>query len=262
MNDQEKPVTELDLHAYLDGELDETDRLRIEAYMAEHPHASEQLRKYQQTNLDLHRLYDPVLNEPVSDAFRVPADRKTSLRFMPPVLRAAALAGIAVITGLGGWTLRGVWETTVAAPELVHLVQPAAFAHVVYSTDPDYPVEFGAEKQELLAGWLSQRMHTDIQAPELGELGFELVGGRLLPSTNRMAAQFMYQNPVGDRITVYLRREDWEGRPTVFQFAEHDGVRVFYWIDDTMGYAVSGAVDKERLITVARAVHDSFASDG
>ena len=68
MNKDAHPVNDVDLHAYVDGELDEGRRLDVEAYLAGNPEAAEQVRQYQQINQDLHRLFDPVLNESVPAA--------------------------------------------------------------------------------------------------------------------------------------------------------------------------------------------------
>lgn len=259
MNKDTQPVNDADLHAYVDNELDGSRRLEIEAYLAGNPEAAEQVRHYQRLNQDLHRLFDPVLNE------FVPATLATARPGVPRVsrwssaARAAALAGIVLVSGLGGWLLHtrvGVVEDTAV---LVNLVRPAAFAHVVYSTDEQYPVEIQAEQQDLLVYWLSERMHTSMKAPDLGGLGFDLVGGRLLPSTDRMAAQFMYQNAGGERITLYVRRVAWKNQQAAFQYLEAQGVNVFYWIDGQMGYALSGDLDKKRLIVIAEVAQDAFA---
>ena len=45
-----------------------------------------------------------------------------------------------------------------------------------------------------------------IKAPDLTGFGFRLMGGRLLPaSTNGVAAQLMYDDDHGTRLTLYLR---------------------------------------------------------
>lgn len=253
-----KAVTDADLHSYIDGELDEGGRLRVEAYLVEHPTQSAQVQHYQKINSDLHQLYDSVLNEPVPEIFRFPERKKTYPNIFPNILKVAAVAGFMVITGVGGWIAHDQWGATTNSQEYVHLVQPAAFAHYVYSTDPHYPVEFNASKKEILADWLSDRMHTDIKAPILSNLGFTLIGGRLLPSTNRMAAQFMYQNSTNERITVYVRRDDWDAQATEFKYSNQDGTKTFYWSDGTMGYAVSGNIDKTQLIAAANQVHKAF----
>ncbi|GMQ87414.1 MAG: anti-sigma factor [Gammaproteobacteria bacterium] len=253
------PVNDADLHAYVDGELDESRRVDIEAYLAGNPDAAEQVRQYQQLNQNLHRLFDPVLNEPVPAAL-VPVSTGSHAGYgWLPGMRAAALAGIVLVSGLGGWLLHSRTSATESSVALVNLVQPAAFAHAVYTTDDQFPVEIQAEQQDVLSNWLSERMHTSIRAPDLGALGFDLVGGRLLPSTNRMAAQFMYQDAGGERITLYVRRIAWENRQAAFQYHEAEGVGVFYWIDGPMGYALSGSLGKKRLIAIAEAAQDAFA---
>ena len=88
----------------------------------------------------------------------------------------------------------------------IHLVQPVSFAHAVFSTETLHPVEVSAKDEQHLVGWLSKRLHTEIKAPDLSSNNFELVGGRLLPSTNRMAAQFMYERSDNIRITLYSKK--------------------------------------------------------
>lgn len=259
MNKDAHPVNDVDLHAYVDGELDENRRLDVEAYLAGNPEAAEQVRQYQQINQDLHRLFDPVLNESVPAALASVSTGSYTGDHWWRAVRAAAWAGVVLVSGLSGWFLHAGSNSAENSAALVNLVQPAAFAHVVYSTDDQYPVEIQAEQQDVLSNWLSERMHTSIQAPDLGRLGFDLVGGRLLPSTNRMAAQFMYQNADGERITLYVRRVVWKNRQTAFQYQEAEGVSVFYWIDGPMGYALSGNLGKKRLIAIAEAAQDAFA---
>src|SRR3546814_20591799 len=60
--------------------------------------------------------------------------------------------------------------------------------------------------------------------------GYRLVGGRLLPAGDGVAGQFMYENPGGLRLTLFLvsgpARDE-----TAFRYVEETGVSVFYWRD-------------------------------
>ena len=47
--------------------------------------------------------------------------------------------------------------------------------------------------------WLTKRLGTPVKPPMLGTLGYELVGGRLLPGNSGPVAQFMYQEASGQR---------------------------------------------------------------
>ncbi len=241
-------VTDQQLHAYLDNELDARGRLAVEARLAADPQLAARLQAYRRLGERLHARYDALLSEPVA----LPPGRR---RRLPPWLaRAAGVALVALLSGVLGWQLKAR-SGAAPSPELADLVQPAAFAHQVYATDSHYPVEIPAGERDSLDRWVSQRMHTELRAPDLGAQGFKLIGGRLLPSTNRMAAQFMYEDEQGGRLTLYIRRlSDFPGVAN-FRYREQERLHLFYWIDKSMGYAVVGEQPAAQLIAVANAVH-------
>jgi anti-sigma factor RsiW len=47
-------------------------------------------------------------------------------------------------------------------------------------------------------------------------------------------------------------------KESAFRFAQEGNVRVFYWIDRRLGYALSGEISKEELLRVATAVHQQL----
>lgn len=183
-----------------------------------------------------------------------------------------------LVSGLLGWSLHSSAEDS--APGLASgaavteeqelrgagglqvqtdLIHPALFAHQIYALDGRRPVEVPAMQQASLNRWVSERMRTPLKAPDLSGQGLNLMGGRLLPSSNRMAAQFMYQDAQGKRTTVYVRRISGGGRSD-FQYREQGELNGFYWIDHAMGYAVIGEQSAPRLIAVAGAVQHAFAA--
>jgi len=249
MNDAVTPIADHELHAYVDGELDEQRRVEVEAWLAAHPSAAERVRDYQMIRDRLHERFDPLLSEPVEVPAGPPA------RYAQAFARAAVISALVLVSGALGWTLKGWTHSASPALEIADLVQPAAFAHQVYSTDTRYPVEIPAVDQALLNRWVSLRMHTELRAPDLSTQALTFVGGRLLPSTNRMAAQFMYEDGEGQRLTVYVRRIGRQDGFSGLQYREEDGLHVFYWLDRAMGYAVIGEQPASRLIAVANAVH-------
>ena len=248
MND-EKSVTEHDLHAYVDNQLDSARRAEIESYLEQHPDAAATVAELRQLDQSLHALFDPVLAEPIPTTIQFPPIKQ---RY---ALRAAAVVAWLVLGTLLGWNLKS-WNGATPADLLeTQLVRPAAFAHVVYSAEVLHPVEVKADQEQHLVQWLSKRLNTPINAPNLTEGGYHLVGGRLLPSTDRMAAQFMYEDASGRRVTLYLRRGAWDNDLTAFRFSRSGDVGVFYWIDGQMGYALSGALEKTELLKLAVIIH-------
>ncbi|TCK19021.1 anti-sigma factor RsiW [Thiogranum longum] len=252
MKPGDKSVSEHELQAYVDGELDARRRLQIEAWLATHPDAADRLQDYRQIQTQLHARFDSILAQ--GSDVHVPA-RPVSLAGFS---RVAAVAALMLISGLLGWVLKPDPQLIATGPVMNDLVQPAAFAHQVYSTDIRYPVEIAAAEQASLNRWLSQRMHTDLRAPDLSHENLKFLGGRLLPSTNRMAAQFMYEDTQGQRLTVYVRRVNDPAGVSEFRYREQGDLHVFYWIDGEMGYAVVGTQPASRLVTVASAVQTVF----
>jgi anti-sigma factor RsiW len=240
-----KPITEAELHAYVDGALPEGDRAGIEAWLASHPEDAERLRAYAEQNTLLRSFYNPVLEEPV------PAKL---LAVRPRAWRGyAAAAGIFAL-GIGlGWFVRGVFITPQVVP--VPLARQAAIAHVVYSPEVRHPVEVTADEEEHLVRWLSKRLGTALKAPKLAPLGYELVGGRLLSGPQGPVAHFMYQDARGQRLTLYVSRQRGEPRDTAFRFSQEERVSVFYWVDGNFGYALSGEVRRDQLLKVADVVY-------
>ena len=99
---------------------------------------------------------------------------------------------------------------------------------------------------------------TPVRPPQLGALGYELIGGRLLPGNSGPVAQFMYQDASGQRLTLYVTTENVTNRDTGFRFAREGQVNVFYWIDGKFGYALSASIDKGEQARVATAVYDQL----
>jgi anti-sigma factor RsiW len=241
-------VTESDLHAYVDGVLPASRRTEVEAYLADHREDAERVAAYRRQNEALRAQYDPVLDEAVPDRLRARRIRRTGLS-----LRYAVVAGWIALGGVIGWTLNAY--TSKERAEASAWARRAAMAHVVYSPEVRHPVEVGADQEKHLVNWLSKRLGTPLKVPHLAEVGYTLVGGRLLPGDRGPVAQFMYQDAKGQRLTLYVRANHEKSRETAFRFAQENNVSVFYWLDRRLGYALSGEIDRAELLRVANAVY-------
>jgi anti-sigma factor RsiW len=208
----------------------------------------------------LHQLYDPVLDEPVPERLRARLAQ-------PGRWRLAAIAAGWAVLGLGagimaGWQLhawRAMTPNTASQAEVPGFVKRAAVAHAVYSPEVRHPVEVGADQEEHLVAWLSKRLGSPLRAPKLEDNGYFLVGGRLLPGESGPVAHFMYQSKQGTRITLYVRTYPAGNNETAFRYAAEGNVKVFYWIDRKLGYALSSAdVGTDDLLKVANTVYQQL----
>lgn len=242
-------ITEADLHAYVDGALPEARRAEVETYLAARPQEAGRVQAYRRQNEELHRLFDPVLDEPVPERLRVSLTARR--RFFP--LRYAAVVAWITLGGVIGWQLSGMQHPP--STNSAAFARQAAIAHIVYSPEVRHPVEVGADQETHLVNWLSKRLGAQLKVPHLGDLGYTLVGGRLLPGDTGPVAQFMYQDAKGLRLTLYVRTNAEDARETAFRFARENKIGVFYWLDGRLGYALSAEIAKDELLRVATAVY-------
>lgn len=243
------PITETDLHAWLDGELPASRRSDVEAFLAANTDEADRLAAYRRQDEALRARFDPVLDEPVPARL---TERKPRTR--AGFIRYAAAIGWLFLGGVAGWHLHGL-KTEDYRFDTPSWARRAALAHVVYSPEVRHPVEVAADQEAHLVAWLSKRLGTPLKIPRLDGLGYGLVGGRLLPGDQGPVAQFMYQDGRGRRLTLYVRTNRDQNKETAFRFAQDGNVRVFYWIDRRLGYALSGEIDKSELLRVANTVY-------
>jgi len=256
------PMTEAELHAYVDGRLGSARRAEVEAFLAARPDDRERVLDWQAQNLMLRAALGTVHDEPVPLRLTVRPPSPWPWRGL-----AAGLAIAAVSAGTA-WSVRGALDAeaariALATPpaqgvadeqRLSALAHRAAVAHVVYSPEVRRPVEVGADQEQALVTWLTKRLGTPVRAPALAAVGYELIGGRLLPGDAGPVAQFMYGSASGQRLTLYLSR-DIAGQDTAFRFTKDGAVNVFFWREAGFGYAISAGADREELLRVSQEVY-------
>ena len=260
-----KPVTEADLHACADHRLDPARHVEIDSFLDAHPAERQRVDDWRAQNLALKHMLDPVMAEPLPLRLPLMPVPRADWQAWPWRSLAAGVA-IAVISTGSAWWGRGAYDghlqrsATLAeaqAGTLKGFAHRAAVAHVVYSPDVRRPVEVGADQEQALITWLTKRMGTEVRSPDLHALGYGLIGGRLLPGDKGPVAQFMFSGAKGERLTLYVTRED-AGRETAFKFGQDGPVNVFYWVDKSFGYAISSGDSRQEMLRVAQAVYSQL----
>jgi anti-sigma factor RsiW len=170
-------------------------------------------------------------------------------------LRAAAAVAWLAVGAVAGYGLHG-WLTPQAAPTL--FAERAAVAHAVYAAEVLHPVEVSAEQEQHLVQWLSKRLGRELRTPDFTPFGYQLVGGRLLPGDKSPAAQFMYQDVRGARLTLYVSTPGGGAQPSAFRYGEEAGMHVLYWVDRDLGFALVGEPDRARLMDIAHVAYQAL----
>jgi anti-sigma factor RsiW len=257
MSDKSVKIEDDELHAWIDGQLGE-DRLRaVEEAVAADPALAAKAEAFAAQNRELAALFGAVADEPLPDRLHAAklAARRPRRRWLVPLAASVTWLAIGI---LGGW-LGNEWigeRPLVEASR--HVAAEAVSAHRVYAVEVLHPVEVFAEQETHLVKWLSKRLGHEIHAPDLSPLGFGLVGGRLLPAMGgEPAAQFLYEDQGGRRVTIYISIFR-SGQETAFRYQEMNGAGAFVWLEPEMGYAIVGDIPREPLLAVSKIVYETF----
>jgi len=255
MTDPRIPVTEDELHAYVDGELPPERRSDVEAWLTTHADDAERVRSWRAMADALHARYDTVANEPVPRRLEIERLERTSRKWLYGAI-AASFAAF-VVGGGTGWLAHGA----AAKPSIFQsFTVDALDAHRLYVVEVRHPVEVPGNERVHLQQWLTKRCGWNVRAPELDATGLKLVGGRLLPGPTGPASFLMYESASGERFTVYTAKAATE--TTQMRYTTQNNEGALFWADRGVGYVVSGGSDRERLTQVARLVYDQSEKGG
>src|SRR3954471_14918163 len=255
MIERKIPVSEDELHAYVDNELPAERREDVEAWLATHPQDEERVRSWQSMAEALHARYDAVADEPVPQRHHIERLVRQPRKLVYGAI-AATLAAFIAGGGLG-WIAHGASASPSAFQSFTG---DALGAHRLYVVEVRHPVDVPGNEREHLEQWLTKRCGWEVRAPELDATGLKLVGGRLLPGPTGPASFLMYEGPTGERFTLYTSRAKTKTAQMRYTAAENSGA--MYWSEDGVGYVLSGPTDKDRLNQVARLVYDQTEKSG
>jgi anti-sigma factor RsiW len=132
---------------------------------------------------------------------------------------------------------------------------------LVYASDKRRPVEVWATQRDDLARWLTNRLNRPVAPPDLSSLDYQLLGGRLVATAHGPAALFMYENPKGVRLAIYLRPIP-AGQSTPPERTDVKNAEGYAWIDRGIGYSVVAAEPDDKLQELTRQVRREMAASG
>ena len=251
------PYCVADLHAYLDGEMPPEEHAAFDEWLAANLDMRRLLSEFEADRQQLREALDRATAGPVPERIESALSGGKRQRSRQ-IWQAAAAVLIFAAGAAAGW---GISEyarpgATASAPATAEW---ALTAHLVYVSEVRHPVEVAADQKTHLVNWLSKRMGHRLTAPDLAAAGMNLIGGRLLPGETTAAAQLMYEDASGKRVTLYVGSNP-QNHQTAFRLAERGSVRTFYWLDGPFGYALAGDLEEDRLLDLARLVYQAMIS--
>ena len=135
MTDPIIPVTEDELHAFVDDELPLERRGDVEAWLSTHPEDAARVQSWRDMATALHARYDAVANEPVPQRLELERLERQPRRWIYGAVAASLIAFVA--GGVAGWIAHGA----AASPSLVqNFTVDALDAHRLYVVEVRHPV--------------------------------------------------------------------------------------------------------------------------
>ncbi|HMS26031.1 MAG TPA: anti-sigma factor [Burkholderiaceae bacterium] len=264
-------LTEEEIHSLVDGQLSAEQEAQLHARLAKDTAAQILVEKWSLQRQSIQQLHTEILGEAIPNVLTQAAQQTNAAQHsVDQWWRWGGVAASVVLTFSIGWFSNTIWrnqgsnQSIVAKTQITQsFVKQASLAYGIYTPEMRHPVEVSAAEQAHLVQWLSKRLDKPLKVPNITALGFELVGGRLLPGEAGARAQFMYQDAKGLRITLYMGALEkpsnkLQQNETSFQFMPHANVPSFYWVDQGFGYALTGPVPEVTLLKLAQSVYQQL----
>lgn len=260
MTEFNSPVTEDELHAFVDGELPADRKEAVANWLAAHPEQAAMVAAWRAQAEAIHAHYGAVAEQPVparlklDEIMRQDRSRRSLAAFATAAAVVAFIAG-----GATGWFARGA---SAAPPNgFATITTDALDAYKLYVVEVRHPVEVPGSERAHMTQWLSKRFGASLNVPDLESIGLKLVGGRLLPGpTGEAAAFYMYENASGERFTVYCAKA--KTPESALRYKSDERSAAFYWVDDKIAYVVSGPADRNKLEKVTKTVYEQVDKSG
>jgi len=258
MMDQERPITDDDLHALVDGVLDAGRRPAVERHLAAHPEAAARVAAWQAVGASLREATEWKVREPVParlDLARLLEARRRARSWQPARLAAGILVALAVGAG-SGWMARGPsMPTGVAA-----VAMEAASVHRMFAAGAEYADPHDAAAMVELTSWLSRELGHPTRPPNLSKSGFHLVSGQLVATDQGPAGMYVYDGANGLRITLFMRpmkERDMNAPMRPMHGADTVG---YVWARNGLGFGLVASTPMRTLHGLANQIRDDMGA--
>lgn len=254
----ERPISEDDLHAYVDGVLEHNRRAVVERHLADNPQTAARVAGWEQANEALCQAVGWKAEEPVPTELNVARIAASRIHRQWTPARMAASILVALLVGAGsGWMA----HTPITENGIESVALEAAAAQRVFAHDPMHPVEFSANEHDKLVHWVSLRLGRPVAPPDLSKSGYRLLGGRIIATEHGAGSMFLYESPDGERVTLFVRPMERMDQNANMRPVEVQHTSGFAWAKNGLGYSLVASNPIEGLHQLANKVRDEMASE-
>jgi anti-sigma factor RsiW len=245
-----RPITEDDLHAFVDKALDAERHREVAAFLDTHPEAATRVASYHAQAVALRSALEAAATEPVPSRLnlaniietRRPAGRPRFAQM------AAAAVVLLAIGASGGWLVKGY--TMPPTEGVAALAQEASASYSAFASDRLRPVEVRADGTDDLMVLASATIGGSVAIPDLTKAGYRLMGGRVVPTSHGSGFMLMYDNDKGSRLVMLTRRMKVDQDKQMVASDQRD-IRSWSWASNGLGYSIVGAIASDELHPIA-----------
>lgn len=259
MSKQNINIQEQDLHAYVDQQLSPQKVKAVEALIRKDPQIAAKIHHWQQQNkLITQHFSDDAFDEMPArlNINHFKEDNLNPSSSIPWYYSMVASFFLMLVSGVIGWYLHDLSSSSLKPR--ISFVNSAISAYEVFSVEILHPVEVSVDKKDHLVKWLSKRVEHPLKVPKLEQYGYKLLGGRLLAmKKGRPAAQFMFEDNAGERITLLISKST-SYKDHSFLFKNEKSVNAFYWMDSNIAYSVSGKIQRDKLQSLSQGIYQQI----
>jgi anti-sigma factor RsiW len=255
-----RPITDDDLHGFVDLRLDAKRVAEVRAYLAEHPEIAARIDLYAEQRKSFRAALVPIAEEPLPSRLNLTRMIETQRRPHPVPWWAAAAAAVVLVLlgGAGGWSMKSMSQRPTGG--IASLAREAADSYAVYAPDHIRPIELRASDRAELVAWVSQRLGRPLTIPDLSSSGYRFMGGRLVATAHGPAVLYMYDDDHGTRLVMLARPMATEQNAAMSPLAQGT-VNGFAWADHGIGYSLVGPSPAEALHPIADEARHQIAHD-
>lgn len=232
------PIGDDDIQAFIDGRLAPDRQREVEAFLASEPALRSRTEQHRADTQTLRAAAQMRPPEPFPPSLRLSEvrRRRSALNISRDRQLAAGLCLFAVGGVLGAVLSRQEPAPVAARPQMTD----AVVAFRAFAGRSGDTVEFPAAQAAVMRQMISQHLRHDIVVPDLSGLGLAFRGGRLLASDEGPGGMFVYADPAGEPIAVYVKTLA-TARHAALNSRQDGDVIAYFWFTGELGYAVLGS---------------------
>ncbi|WP_022726729.1 anti-sigma factor family protein [Fodinicurvata sediminis] len=268
-------ITELDLMAYVDGQLDSVRRSEVEAYLLQNPEENARVREYIAQNDAIRRAFDGVAEEPVP-ARLTAATHWSRKRSAMPVFRWAAVAASIVLASGGGWWVgqsgfpispMGSGQVAQQAGTTGQAATAQQGAATPASGQPSTSLLDRLQQQPMIEEQAISEMNRvsggnkfglNFNPPDISLFGYELQNARQIKTDESHALHLLYADTEGETLSVMLSPRARSEKPSINVSQEND-FNIVDWSDGPLEVKIVSRRNEEQLRKMAGKVGESMS---